>query len=353
MVLVFVGKESFMPQAPPPPPPPPTTTSNSSNSSRISPAVLFIIVILAVIFFISGLLHLLVRFLMKKNPSGRSNNGGYPAAGAGAEAAAAGASDALQRQLQQLFHLHDSGLDQAFIDALPVFLYREVVGPKEPFDCAVCLCEFAGDDHLRLLPLCGHAFHLSCIDTWLLSNSTCPLCRGALFVQGLAFENPVFDFEDQREEEEQKEVVGESTRVFPVRLGKFRRLSNGGDVAVDVDHGESDQIHNNLRREVGESSSSNLDARRCYSLGSYQYVLGDADLRVSLGVKNVREKKLSGSSNGDGVEDGGSKRIGAASRGDSFSTSKIWMWPNKKGKLPPPNVDQSLPWMRGKLHGDT
>ncbi|KAJ0986684.1 hypothetical protein J5N97_005040 [Dioscorea zingiberensis] len=311
-----------MPQSPPPPPPPPpTTTGNSSNSSRISPAVLFIIVILAVIFFISGLLHLLVRFLMKKNPSGRSNNGGYPAAGAGAEAAAAGASDALQRQLQQLFHLHDSGLDQAFIDALPVFLYREVVGPKEPFDCAVCLCEFAGDDHLRLLPLCGHAFHLSCIDTWLLSNSTCPLCRGALFVQGLAFENPVFDFEDQREEEEQKEVVGESTRVFPVRLGKFRRLSNGGDVAVDVDHGE-------------------VCARRCRSPGISQ-------------VKNVREKKLSESSNGDGVEDGGSKRIGAASRGDSFSTSKIWMWPNKKGKLPPPNVDQSLPWMRGKLNGDT
>uniref|UniRef100_A0A3Q7IUH8 Aminotransferase-like plant mobile domain-containing protein n=1 Tax=Solanum lycopersicum TaxID=4081 RepID=A0A3Q7IUH8_SOLLC len=45
------------------------------------------------------------------NPSSQSN--GYPEVSS---------SDALQRQLQQLFHLHDSGLDQTFIDALPVFL---------------------------------------------------------------------------------------------------------------------------------------------------------------------------------------------------------------------------------------
>jgi hypothetical protein len=48
----------------------------------------------------------------------------------------------------ELFHLHDSGsgLDQAFINTLPVFAYREIVvgsggdGAKEPFECAVCLC---------------------------------------------------------------------------------------------------------------------------------------------------------------------------------------------------------------------
>ncbi|GAU36897.1 hypothetical protein TSUD_220660 [Trifolium subterraneum] len=45
-------------------------------------------------------------------------------------------SDAYQRQLQQLFNLHDSGLDQAFIDALPVFIYKDIIGLKEPFDCA-------------------------------------------------------------------------------------------------------------------------------------------------------------------------------------------------------------------------
>ncbi|OEL20310.1 RING-H2 finger protein ATL46 [Dichanthelium oligosanthes] len=114
---------------------------------------------------------------------------------------AASRDAAMDRQLQQLFNLHDSGLDQAFIDALPVFAYREIIGGnKEPFNCAVCLCEFHGEDRLRLLPVCGHAFHLQCIDTWLLSNSTCPLCRGTLFVPGMTIDNlMMFDFDERLE----------------------------------------------------------------------------------------------------------------------------------------------------------
>ncbi|XP_043723818.1 RING-H2 finger protein ATL46-like [Telopea speciosissima] len=298
----------------------------SSSGGRISPAVLFIIVILAVIFFISGLLHLLVRFLIKKPSSAStSQSTRYPEMSG---------SDALQRQLQQLFHLHDSGLDQAFIDALPVFLYKEIKGLKEPFDCAVCLCEFSELDKLRLLPLCSHAFHINCIDTWLLSNSTCPLCRGTLFSSAHSIENPVFEFDDPREEDglpsdredrfpcgqktgETEEIVGEK-RVFPVRLGKFRNLNNGG--------GE------------GESSSSNLDARRCYSMGSFQYVVGDSYLQVALrhdrdgsDVKVVKGRGHNGNSSIVGDIEG--KKLSSGSKGESFSVSKIWLW-SKKGKYP-------------------
>ncbi|PWA72132.1 zinc finger, RING/FYVE/PHD-type [Artemisia annua] len=34
---------------------------------------------------------------------------------------------ALQGQLQQLFTLHDSGVDQSFIDTLPVFDYKSII----------------------------------------------------------------------------------------------------------------------------------------------------------------------------------------------------------------------------------
>ncbi|KAJ4885367.1 RING-H2 finger protein ATL46 [Raphanus sativus] len=319
----------------PPPPPPP-----SSSGNRISPAVLFVIVILAVLFFISGLLHLLVRFLTK-HPS-RSNR--YPQIST---------TDALQRQLQQLFHLNDSGLDQAFIDALPVFHYKEMVGAsKEPFDCAVCLCEFTEKDKLRLLPTCSHAFHLNCIDTWLQSNSTCPLCRATLFSPGFSMENPMFDFDDIRDDEAEKameiqEVVVEKG-VLPVRLGKFKRLDNVGGVVAGG----------------GETSSSNLDARRCFSMGSYQYILANSELKLPFCKDRQRLLKPQDKESQEQIGDSSSslssdeKKISTSvvAKGESFSVSKIWLWPKKDNfssdaqrRLPSSslNVDDlpKLPWL--------
>ncbi|TKY58622.1 RING-H2 finger protein ATL46 [Spatholobus suberectus] len=273
-------------------------------------------------------------------------------------------SDPYQRQLQQLFHLHDSGLDQAFIDALPVFLYKDITGLKEPFDCAVCLCQFSEQDMLRLLPLCNHAFHIDCIDTWLLSNSTCPLCRGSLYEPGFAFENPVYNFEGLREEDGVSgSVAGEAAcvnkhaenhimsgkRVFSVRLGKFRSSDNGEGVE---------------RGGGGESSTSNLDVRRCYSMGSFQYVVADSDLQVALcpnrgdggGASGGSMRQLKGrlahfgNSSTDGDVEG--KKINIARKGESFSVSKIWQWSKKdkvssspQNHLGGSNVTAALPWM--------
>ncbi|KAF4376575.1 hypothetical protein F8388_025446 [Cannabis sativa] len=273
-------------------------------------------------------------------------------------------SDALQRQLQQLFHLHDSGLDQAFIDALPVFHYKEIVGLKEPFDCAVCLCEFSEKDKLRLLPVCSHAFHISCIDTWLLSNSTCPLCRGTLFTPGYSIENPMFDFDDFQDdvrsnnngiggytsqktvEIEETAVVNNKKGVLPVRLGKFRKVN-----AEETTGGESG---------IGETSSSNLDARRCFSMGSYQYVLDDSVLRVPFCTDRL-SKAIEQGNNPTTVDDGDmeGKKISSVSKGESYSVSKIWLW-SKKGNFStstdsqagmPSSLNLDLPWMEKSTLG--
>lgn len=319
----------------------PKPSPSSSSGSRISPALLLIIVVLSVIFFIAGVLHFLVRFLTKRRRSFSFSQSTRTTQ----EIPHSGGSFVVQRQLQQLFHLHDSGLDQAFIDALPVFTYKDIMGLKEPFDCAVCLCEFLDQDDLRLLPLCSHAFHVDCIDTWLLSNSTCPLCRGVLFAPDFCIENPIFHFDELREDgdvvsrdlgvpveddENALSIVTEK-RVFSVRLGKLRTSGNG----------------EGKEEERGETSECNVGARRCYSMGSFQYVVANSELRVEwrgqapggFGAGGGGGKMKVGGGGGGGqngnFSNGGDrdgKRIGIRSKGESFSVSKIWMW-SKKDKF--------------------
>lgn len=44
-------------------------------------------------------------------------------------------------------------------------------------DCVVCLDEFEEDKELKVIPGCGHLFHPQCIDAWLVSHGSCPVCR--------------------------------------------------------------------------------------------------------------------------------------------------------------------------------
>lgn len=43
-------------------------------------------------------------------------------------------------------------------------------------ECIICMSKFQEQDHIRLLP-CFHKFHVSCIDTWLASTISCPVCK--------------------------------------------------------------------------------------------------------------------------------------------------------------------------------
>ncbi|KAK3232186.1 hypothetical protein Dsin_004067, partial [Dipteronia sinensis] len=49
--------------------------------------------------------------------------------------------------------------------------------------CSICLREFEDDEDIRVLPECEHHYHVDCIDEWLCSQSSCPICRANTPIQ--------------------------------------------------------------------------------------------------------------------------------------------------------------------------
>ncbi|KAI3721729.1 hypothetical protein L2E82_32747 [Cichorium intybus] len=81
------------------------------------------------------------------------------------------------------------GLEDDVLATFPTFQYSDVrvllkgetntdsYADNYGSDCSICLADYKPADVIRLLPECGHLFHLSCIDTWLKVHPTCPVCR--------------------------------------------------------------------------------------------------------------------------------------------------------------------------------
>jgi E3 ubiquitin-protein ligase ATL41 len=83
------------------------------------------------------------------------------------------------------------GLDPIVIAQLPSFTYQRQrassnenngVGSSADSEstpeCSICLSSIEEGEQVRLLPNCRHLFHQECIDVWLSTNASCPVCRG-------------------------------------------------------------------------------------------------------------------------------------------------------------------------------
>lgn len=64
-----------------------------------------------------------------------------------------------------------SGLSSEIIETLSVSAVTDTSQ-----SCSICLENYKTDELLTILP-CIHSFHKLCLDVWIRSHTTCPICR--------------------------------------------------------------------------------------------------------------------------------------------------------------------------------
>nr|XP_016496321.1 PREDICTED: RING-H2 finger protein ATL52-like [Nicotiana tabacum] len=244
------------------PPPPPFEFPDDDSSPNFSPLVIAIIGILASAFLLVSYYAIISKYCENRNVTRRENN----------EEDSELEDQDHDPSNHEPWHASTGGLDEAVIKSITVFKYKKGDGLlTEGTDCSVCLSEFQEDESLRLLPKCSHAFHVTCIDTWLKSHSNCPLCRANIIFPNaspppimeiipLANEptpqvQPENDIEmGIREEESQEEDVTnhinqEVRRSVSMDYESQGRLSIADVLRIDHDEFEDCQ----LQRDVGTS----------------------------------------------------------------------------------------------------
>ncbi|KAH7567706.1 hypothetical protein JRO89_XS07G0126800 [Xanthoceras sorbifolium] len=148
----------------PPPPPDPFGTLGP----RFDPSMAIIMVVLVSVFFLMGFFSIYIRQCAQRHIRPNNTTDPYLIFLAG--------NNRRSRRAAR-------GLEASVINTFPTFLYSAVKGlkiGKESLECAVCLNEFEDEETLRLIPKCSHVFHPDCIDAWLASHTTCPVCRANL-----------------------------------------------------------------------------------------------------------------------------------------------------------------------------
>ncbi|XP_058767653.1 RING-H2 finger protein ATL54-like [Vicia villosa] len=141
------------------------------------------------------------------------------------------------------------GLQQSVINSITVCKYRKNEGLIEGTECSVCLNEFHEDETLRLLPKCSHAFHISCIDTWLRSHTNCPLCRAGIVSNNVTHEVTLLN----SEQENNNLGRNQETQVENPMNDQENVLNN---IVIDV----------GFDNMVGDSSDESSESRRYHQV---------------------------------------------------------------------------------------
>ncbi|XP_009767507.1 E3 ubiquitin-protein ligase ATL4-like [Nicotiana tabacum] len=230
-------------------------TPSPSSSSSSSSSIIIVIIVIASAIIVSASIYLILRVISRRfHRSFRT----YAAADDVVSHSAAATAVTENR----CFDDRRSSEEEKLVDSLPLFTFGSVTGNLTGVDCAVCLSKFEKDDQLRLLPLCCHAFHSSCIDAWLVTNQTCPLCRSTVYPTDA-------------------DVLSKVLAVENAEARGGNELRHNGSFRIEI---------GSVSRRRGTSDSDAGDGQRSYSIGSFEYIVDDG---YELSVGSIHRRGVS------------------------------------------------------------
>ncbi|KAL7238024.1 hypothetical protein ACSBR2_004177 [Camellia fascicularis] len=143
------------------------------------------------------------------------------------------------------FSTSELGLKKEHREMLPIIIFKETFSVKDT-QCSVCLADYQAEDRLQQIPACGHTFHTDCIDLWLATHTTCPLCRLSLIASAKASTEPL-DAPETSSRYHPPVAAGDETRSHQIgnRTSEESWISqqcsgsgNGDERSLEISNGE-------------------------------------------------------------------------------------------------------------------
>ncbi|KAJ0981370.1 hypothetical protein J5N97_009625 [Dioscorea zingiberensis] len=226
---------------------PPPSTGVPFLTKPFNPSTAFIITVLIIGFFFVGFLSIYLRRCVRPTAAVDSPPGPLPGI--------------------------KLGLDPSTLASFPTMPYSEAREHKlglGALECAVCLLEFEDDETLKLLPRCCHVYHSDCIDAWLASHVTCPVCRANLATAGT---HPPADHVAIDVSNDRKAEVAELARIGSrkrelrsrsVRAPQISRSRSAGYLATGLDRFTL-RLPAPVKEEIFDEATSSCELRRAAS----------------------------------------------------------------------------------------
>ncbi|RDX60222.1 RING-H2 finger protein ATL58, partial [Mucuna pruriens] len=120
------------------------------------------------------------------------------------------------------------GLNKDLREMLPVIVYNQSFSVNDT-QCSVCLMDYQPEDRLQQIPACGHTFHMSCIDLWLATHTTCPLCRFSLLTTAKS-STQTSNMQNNEETQAMEFSESRSTRLLETTVLQ----NDSGEVAISA-----------------------------------------------------------------------------------------------------------------------